>query len=193
MLGAPGNVTSLELEETMQNTLPVYGERLRERRLAAGMTQADAGRVVGVLQSQISNLESGWSRPPALALAVRLARTYNTSVDYLLGLTDNPLAVGKTLPPQGEEVLALLDQLPARRRAELLGVARQMLASELSRRAEEEVTIREFVQMLEEFLPGETWGLLFDEIAAALSSGDAEAIKRIATQHRASDAGVDGI
>ena len=76
------------------STLDVFAARLKERRLAAGYTQREVGELEGVGQSYISNLENGYQRPKVIEIVADLARLYDTSADYLLGLTDDPT------PPQ---------------------------------------------------------------------------------------------
>lgn len=79
----------------MSNNL-VVGERLKELRQQMGMTQPDAMEAlerkgVTIAQSHMSNLENG-TKLPSLPLLAALAQVYETSVDYLLGLTDNQLS-----------------------------------------------------------------------------------------------------
>jgi transcriptional regulator with XRE-family HTH domain len=50
-----------------------FGALLKERRAAAGLTQAALGKLAGVHQSYINRLESGEREPPDRALVVRLA------------------------------------------------------------------------------------------------------------------------
>lgn len=63
-------------------------ERLRALRDEAGMTQVRLATELGVSQETISGYEIGKAVPPADML-VKLADRLNTSVDYILGRTDN--------------------------------------------------------------------------------------------------------
>lgn len=73
----------------------LLGERLRK--LRAEMKQPDviedlARKGIEIKQSHISNLESG-ARLPSLSLLKALAEIYETSTDYLLGVTDDPSSI----------------------------------------------------------------------------------------------------
>lgn len=67
----------------------ITGYRLRERRTAKGVTQEEAGAAIGRGKSYISNLERGVNVPSVWPLLAELANLYDTSADYLLGLTDS--------------------------------------------------------------------------------------------------------
>ena len=84
--------------------------RLVERREAMGLTQGEAAAGTGVTTSYVSNLENGYSTPVTVALFAALAYTYRTTVDYILGLTDNPApGAGATLPPRWEEMVRIME------------------------------------------------------------------------------------
>lgn len=61
--------------------------RLKKLRLEAGLTQQQLADQLSIRQNTYSQYESGQRQLPLDAL-VRLAKLYNVSVDYLLGLTD---------------------------------------------------------------------------------------------------------
>ena len=67
------------------DTLPY--ERIRDLRIDADLTQEYIAQVLGVKQNTYSQYEIGVSRYPVEAL-IKLAAFYNTSIDYLVGLTD---------------------------------------------------------------------------------------------------------
>ena len=83
------------------------GDRLKERRQRAGLTQSQAAELEGLSRQYIWKLEEGENEPPAWPLLVKLARRYQCSADYLLGLTDDPAA--ELSAPLTGEVLTLLD------------------------------------------------------------------------------------
>lgn len=64
-------------------------ERIRDLRLDAGLTQKEVAKVVNVKQNTYSQYEIGVLNYP-LDVVIKLAVYYGTSVDYLVGLTDNP-------------------------------------------------------------------------------------------------------
>ena len=64
-------------------------ERIRNLRTDAELTQENIAQMLGVKQNTYSQYELGVLRYP-IEVIVKLAVFYNTSVDYLVGLTDNP-------------------------------------------------------------------------------------------------------
>ena len=65
----------------------MIGERLKDLRKKRGFSQVKIQMLTGIDQSNYSKLERGY-RIPTLDQAVRLAIALNTSVDDILGLTD---------------------------------------------------------------------------------------------------------
>lgn len=59
--------------------------RIRERRTAAGMTQDDLARAVGVSRQSIISIERG-RYEPSLPLALRFARVFACATDDLFAL-----------------------------------------------------------------------------------------------------------
>jgi len=64
-------------------------ERIRNLRIDADLTQEKVAQMLDIKQNTYSQYEIGVSRYPLEAL-IKLATFYNTSIDYLVGLTDNP-------------------------------------------------------------------------------------------------------
>ena len=62
-------------------------ERIRDLRLDRGLSQQQIAELLNVKQNTYSQYEIGVLNYPVDVL-IKLARFYNTSVDYLLGLTD---------------------------------------------------------------------------------------------------------
>lgn len=63
--------------------------RLKQLRLAQGLTQTDLANATGYTQGQIGRWENGDNIPSAEVIAT-LATTLNVTADYLLGLVDTP-------------------------------------------------------------------------------------------------------
>lgn len=61
--------------------------RLKEIREDRDITQAELANYLCVKQNTYSQYENGQRQIP-LELLIKLARYYNTSTDYILGLTD---------------------------------------------------------------------------------------------------------
>ena len=67
--------------------LSINISRLKEIREDRDLYQSDIAKVLNITQSQYSLYENGIRLIPIDKLAI-LAKYYNTSVDYLIGLTD---------------------------------------------------------------------------------------------------------
>ena len=64
-------------------------KRIRDLREDSDLTQAQVGNFLGMSQTGYSKYETGENDIPT-SILIKLAKYYNTSVDYLLGETDNP-------------------------------------------------------------------------------------------------------
>ncbi len=71
-------------------------DRLREIREDKDLFQKDIANFLRITQVQYSRYETGVRSIPIYHL-VKLAEFYNTSVDYLLGLTDERKAYPKSI------------------------------------------------------------------------------------------------
>jgi len=63
--------------------------RIRDLRAERDLNQTQVAKILGMSQTGYSKYETGENDLPTTVL-IKLARFYNTSVDYLLGETDNP-------------------------------------------------------------------------------------------------------
>ena len=66
-----------------------FNMRLKELRLANGLTQKELAKSIEVGRTTISEYESGKIVPKHEGL-LKLANYFNVSVDYLTGVSDNP-------------------------------------------------------------------------------------------------------
>ena len=64
-------------------------KRIRDLREDRDLTQTAVAKMLGMSQTGYSKYETGENDIPTMIL-IRLARFYETSIDYLLGQTDNP-------------------------------------------------------------------------------------------------------
>ena len=76
------------------------GSRIRERRLAAGMTQQQLAEKVGVSKATISQWESGEIRMIKGENLIMLSRVLNSPVDYLQAVTRGKRH--NDAPPEGD-------------------------------------------------------------------------------------------
>lgn len=65
-------------------------ERIRNLRIDRNLTQEDIAKNLNLKQNTYSQYEIGVLRYP-IEVLIKLASFYDTSVDYLLELTDNPI------------------------------------------------------------------------------------------------------
>jgi transcriptional regulator with XRE-family HTH domain len=71
-----------------------YYKRIRDLREDSDKTQAEIAKYLGMKQPQYHRYESGLRDVPSDVL-IALADYYNTSVDYILERTNNPLPYKK--------------------------------------------------------------------------------------------------
>ena len=64
--------------------------RLKDMRSDAKLTQKEVAAKLNMSQTGYSKYETGENDVPSIVL-IKLAKLYETSVDYLLGLTNNPV------------------------------------------------------------------------------------------------------
>lgn len=67
----------------------MLGERLQELRKDKGISQAEIAKRLGVSHYTVSSYECNRSDPDD-SLKVELAKLFDVTLDYLLGLTDEP-------------------------------------------------------------------------------------------------------
>lgn len=67
----------------------MIGERLAELRKDANLTQEELGEILGLTNFTISGYELNKNEPPD-ETKIRIARYFDVTIDYLLGLTDYP-------------------------------------------------------------------------------------------------------
>ena len=63
--------------------------RIRDLREDSDLNQTTVAHMLGMSQTGYSKYETGENDIPTEVL-IKLAEFYNTSIDYLLGVTDNP-------------------------------------------------------------------------------------------------------
>lgn len=64
-----------------------FGDRLKELRIAANLSQMDLSLKTGISQSAIAKWELGKTEPSASAI-ITLTKFFGESADYILGLKD---------------------------------------------------------------------------------------------------------
>lgn len=71
------------------NSEKSFGQRIREMRTSAGLTQGQLGQTIGVTKQAIQNIESG-RRETTLPKIILLADYFNVDANYLLGRVEVP-------------------------------------------------------------------------------------------------------
>lgn len=84
----------------------MLGERLAELRKDTGLTQRQFAEKMNVSLNTISSWERNLADPDDKT-KVTLARMFGVSLDYLMGLTDQP-----TFPAEGKSALIYFHNLP---------------------------------------------------------------------------------
>ncbi len=93
----------------------MLGQRICEMRMALGWSQVDLARRLGVAKQTVSNWEND-NIQPSVEMLIRVAKTFNVSTDYLLGLSKELRLDVQDLPP---EVVAHISALISDYRAML--------------------------------------------------------------------------
>lgn len=68
----------------------MIGNRIKSLRKKKGLTQTELGKLISLTHASISGYERG-ERFPDLEILCNLADVLETSTDYLLGRTENPI------------------------------------------------------------------------------------------------------
>lgn len=84
-----------------------FGERLRTVRKARRLTQEELGQILGFSRGTMSKYETGFLEPN-LETLVKIARFFNVSVDYLVGVKSER----NKLKSDAYRYYALIDELP---------------------------------------------------------------------------------
>ena len=87
-----------------------FGNKLKTQRLSKNMTQAQLAQNLGLTKSVISAYETGL-RLPSYDILIRIARIFNVSTDFLLGVENRQTIDLSGLSP--EETDALLNLIRA--------------------------------------------------------------------------------
>ncbi len=99
-------------------------ERITQQRHRLGLERKQAAHRIGIDYQYLYKLEEGVNKPPTWDTLVKLANGLQCSVDYLLGLTDDPTPVDKRSELTSEERAAaeLIAAIPAEKRGAALAV-----------------------------------------------------------------------
>nr|MBQ8243859.1 helix-turn-helix transcriptional regulator [Oscillospiraceae bacterium] len=85
----------------------MLGQRICELRLALGWSQVELAKRLGVAKQTVSNWENE-NIQPSIEMLIRLAKLFNVTTDYVLGLENIPRISVEGLP---SKVVAHISQL----------------------------------------------------------------------------------
>lgn len=132
----------------MYMNVEVRLDRLIELMQARNMSAADLARASGGNEATIS-LALSRKRNPSVPTLVQWARALGCSLDYLVGLSDNPRPRhGEPPPPGGIEILDVMRKLHPEVAAELVRVARAMVAAQNSAEGNALATMRAVINQV---------------------------------------------
>ena len=81
-----------------------FGEKLRELREKAGLTQRQLAAQIRVSTSAVSSYETQ-DRDPSLVNLIKIAKTFHVSTDYLLGIDKAERADLSDLSEEEKEII----------------------------------------------------------------------------------------
>jgi len=89
--------------------LSILSKRIKSSRENKGLTQPELAKLINSTDRNISNYETGYSFP-SIAVLYSISVALSTSIDYLLGLTNDP-NVSKEKTFLSEEDMQLITKL----------------------------------------------------------------------------------
>ena len=112
------------------NDNELIAHRLKVARERAKLKQIGGGAYGKVAQSTIATWETG-KPSSALITLKKLALRYNTSADYLLGLTDDHRPIPSDALPEGaQKLISYFDEMSERGQHDLLAIAERLHESD---------------------------------------------------------------
>ncbi|WP_346207593.1 helix-turn-helix transcriptional regulator [Caldifermentibacillus hisashii] len=88
----------------------ILGKRIKEVREAKGLTQPELAERIGSTDRNVSNYETGYSFPSVKVL-YQISVELDASIDYLLGLTNDPKVSNKQFHQLSAQDFKILDEL----------------------------------------------------------------------------------
>ncbi|NMW17248.1 MULTISPECIES: helix-turn-helix domain-containing protein [Bacillus] len=88
----------------------MFGQRLKALRLEKGMTQQQLADFLDIEKSNISRFESG-KQSPSNDNRVKMAKLFNVSVDYMLGLSEHKSLDKEKSEKISKDAAALMEKI----------------------------------------------------------------------------------
>lgn len=154
--------------------------RLRDLRESLGMTQEEFGKSLDIAKSTYNNYETG-IRDPKSDFWVAVATKYNTTIDYLMGFSNDPHKTSDTIknaPLYSSEALRLAEDYDwldehGRKMVRIVADGEKSRIEESQARVSKIKAQREQTEMAEEITPEahKIIDLPFDELKASAGAG----------------------
>ena len=101
--------------------MSIFAKRLKKLREEKGLSQRELAKQVNIAHSTLGMYEIG-EREPDFKITSRLASYLNTSVDYLVGLTDDPHPVDDIKKSKGPNPDCVVTQKEYKRPKRVTGL-----------------------------------------------------------------------
>ena len=106
--------------------MDLVAKRIHLRRSQLGLTQSDLSQLSGISQTQISKYELGQSQPTAPML-FQLARALKTSVDWLIGFSDEiKVSPGEELTELERQIIEIVRSKSPEQQRKVLEIAKML-------------------------------------------------------------------
>lgn len=122
------------MRDNNENFFDVFSSRIKERREVLDMSATNAAIQMGITRGYLSNLEAQVNTPGVLTLVAAMAKIYQTSVDYLLGNSNDPRGAKEEAAGAGR-LFRVFDQLDDFGRRQLIDIANGLYISQLRQNA----------------------------------------------------------
>jgi transcriptional regulator with XRE-family HTH domain len=102
----------------------MFGQRLKALRLEKGMTQQQLADVLEIEKSNISRFESG-KQSPSSENKVKMAKLFNVSVDYMLGLSEHKTLnhdKSEKISKEAADLMEKINKLPPEKRQAIMNL-----------------------------------------------------------------------
>jgi transcriptional regulator with XRE-family HTH domain len=89
----------------------MIADKIRELRLARNMTQESLARRLGITRNTVNSWEQGYSAPSVMGL-VEIAKYFNVSADYILGIANSSsISVNGLEPDEVALITSLIEKI----------------------------------------------------------------------------------
>lgn len=113
----------MKIKDALKRTIAA---NIRQARLAAGMTQAEAAAHLGITAQAVSNFERGVNGIEN-SLLHRMCEIYNTSMSFILGEEEENTPNEQTLTEGERELIELFRMVPADQQPVVLAMIKAAL------------------------------------------------------------------